>query len=77
MSQPRTDDERLAIVADWRESGLSGAEFARERGVKLHTLRMWARRLRSRVDDALEKPHTTSSRPIDGMKRRRPSPAAY
>lgn len=53
MNRPLTDDERLAILADWRASGLSGPVYARERGINLHTLRMWTRKLRAQLNDAL------------------------
>jgi transposase len=53
MNKPLTDDERVAILADWRASGLTGAVYARERGINLHTLRMWTRKLRTRLNDAL------------------------
>lgn len=53
MQNSQTRTERGAMIADWRASGLSGAAYARQHGINLHTLRKWARRMKTDLNDAL------------------------
>src|SRR5690606_20999650 len=43
--RPATDDERLELLADLDESGLSVEEFARSAQLSPGTIRSWRRRL--------------------------------
>jgi hypothetical protein len=40
----RSRDEGMALVEQWRESGLRPAEFCRSRGIAEHRLHYWKRR---------------------------------
>jgi hypothetical protein len=40
----RSRDEGMALVEQWRESGLRPAEFCRTRGIAEHRLHYWKRR---------------------------------
>ena len=40
-----TEAEGEALIEAWRRSGLGPAEFARTRGVGVHRIRYWRRRL--------------------------------
>jgi len=53
MQKPRTREERLAIIADWRASGLPRAVYARQQGLSEETLRMWTRRLKAELNNSL------------------------
>jgi transposase len=53
MQKPRTREERMAIIADWRASGLPRATYARQHGLNEATLRMWSRRLKEELNDSL------------------------
>jgi transposase-like protein len=53
MQKPRTREERMAIIADWRASGLPRATYARQHGLSEPTLRMWTRRLKDELNDSL------------------------
>ena len=43
----------MAIIADWRASGLPRATYARQHGLCEPTLRMWTRRLKDELNDSL------------------------
>ena len=43
-----TDDEARVVLEAWRQSGDSGAEFARAHGLKTPRLYRWSSRLRER-----------------------------
>ena len=53
MQKPRTREERIAIIADLRASGLPRATYARQHGLSEATLRMWTRRLKEELNDSL------------------------
>jgi len=53
MQKPRTREERLAIIADRRASGLPRATYARQHGLSEPTLRMWTRRLKDELNSSL------------------------
>jgi transposase-like protein len=53
MQKPRTREERMAIIADWRASGLPRATYARQHGLSEPTLRMWTRRLEDELNSSL------------------------
>ena len=43
----------MAIIADWRASGLPRATYARQHGLSEPTLRMWTRRLKDELNSSL------------------------
>ena len=43
----------MAIIADWRASGLPRATYARQHGLSEPTLRMWTKRLKDELNGSL------------------------
>jgi hypothetical protein len=71
----------MAIIADWRASGLPRATYARQHGLSEPTLRMWTRRLKDELNDSLLSaappridPRSSSS-PFRRWSRPRPRPS--
>ncbi len=51
MTLQERKSKRIAIIEDWRESGLSQVEYARTHDVKLSTFRYWISRQLQAADD--------------------------
>lgn len=62
-----TESEGIALVREWRESGLSMSEFCRVRGVLIHRLRYWKRRTGGleEASDSTGKFVVLSANPVD------------
>jgi transposase-like protein len=54
MGRKLTEQQRLAIVEKWRESGLSTREFAAIHKCNFHNLRYWVHRSQWNSDSAAE-----------------------
>jgi transposase-like protein len=54
MGRKLTEQQRLAIVEKWRESGLSTREFATIHKCNFHNLRYWVHRSQWNSDSAAE-----------------------
>ena len=48
----RTTEDRVRLLAEWKASGASAAEFAPRAGVSTHTLYTWRRKARAEAADA-------------------------
>jgi transposase-like protein len=51
MTRQENKDKMASIVQNWKESGLSQAEYAKTHGIKLVTLRYWILKNRQSADD--------------------------
>jgi len=47
-----TNEDRTRLLAEWKASGVSAAEFAPRAGVSTHTLYAWRRKARAEAGDA-------------------------
>ena len=64
MSRKLTEQQRLAIVEKWRESGLSTREFAAIHKCKFHNLRYWVHRSQWNSDSAAEHSFVKLKQPV-------------
>ena len=64
MSRKLTEQQRLAIVEKWRESGLSTREFAAIHTCNFHNLRYWVHRSQWNSDSAAEHSFVKLKQPV-------------
>ena len=54
VAMRRSREDWKSLVAEYRRSGLSAAEFARRRGLKVGTLRWWSSQLQDLSEQTVE-----------------------
>ena len=64
VAMSRSREAWKSLVAEYRRSGLSSAEFARRRGLKVGTLRWWSSQLRDECQPTVEFLEVRSAPPI-------------
>lgn len=72
----RSREDWAELVAEWRASGLTSANFAEERGLSVNSLRSWSSRLGREPGEALNAAFVAVEVRARGARRATDRPAA-